>query len=213
MLILFWTSPTHPCDANGDGIVAPMDALNIINHLNAVGSHELVVPPSPTDMPPPFLDVNEDGVVTPLDALVVINYLNGHGSARAAAWSSGLMVKVRAGLWQQSIPATGRYFRGHWGNLYVPQSLVPAAGADANTSIVPAYVADKSVAMCAGLPASHAPRLQLGQSDCGSLYDHLEVVLDDIAGEVATALVARGCGFLNRTSQPSSAESTVNRSV
>ena len=78
-MVVFWTSPTHACDTNGDGIIAPMDALMIINHLNARGAHKLVVPPSADEMPPPFLDVNADGSVSPFDALVTINYLNKHG--------------------------------------------------------------------------------------------------------------------------------------
>jgi hypothetical protein len=57
-----------PEDVNNDGEVNPLDALSIINCINA---HEDV---SPSDQ---FLDVNDDNEISPLDALQVINRLNG----------------------------------------------------------------------------------------------------------------------------------------
>ena len=59
-----------PLDVDGDDVIAPLDALIIINRLNGP-------PPSETDVPSVhFMDVNGDGFVAPLDALLVINYLN-----------------------------------------------------------------------------------------------------------------------------------------
>ena len=64
-----WQNQTNRFDVNNDGAVSPVDALQVINDLNARGSRALTV----TDGTPPFLDVNGDGHVAPIDALQVIN--------------------------------------------------------------------------------------------------------------------------------------------
>ncbi len=62
-------------DTNGDGVVAPLDALQVINDLNSYGSRNVsaAIPSNP-------LDVNGDGVIAPIDVLVIINDLNSNGS-------------------------------------------------------------------------------------------------------------------------------------
>ncbi len=67
-----WQNLRDPLDVNDDKVIAPLDALVIINDLNTNGSRPLGTPPQG----PPYLDVNGDGFVTPLDALLIINYLN-----------------------------------------------------------------------------------------------------------------------------------------
>ena len=76
-----WTNPEDPYDVNGDGQLAPNDAIWIINELNASGSQPL---PNETVLrqishPPdqqPYLDVSGDRHISPLDALMVIQQLN-----------------------------------------------------------------------------------------------------------------------------------------
>jgi hypothetical protein len=81
VMIAFWQNPRHPCDVNGDGQITPLDALILINNINAYGgSRWLPVPPTAAESPPPFLDPSGDGKITPLDVLIVINYINAHGS-------------------------------------------------------------------------------------------------------------------------------------
>jgi hypothetical protein len=60
-------------DVNQDGIVTPLDALIVINHLNTHGS-TLLSEETPTNGP--WYDVSKDGWVSPLDAMITINYLN-----------------------------------------------------------------------------------------------------------------------------------------
>jgi hypothetical protein len=61
-------------DVSNDEVVAPLDALMIINRINAFKSGPL---PTPTDaLPPPFYDVSPDDFLAPSDALAVVNYLN-----------------------------------------------------------------------------------------------------------------------------------------
>ena len=55
-----------PEDVNDDGVVAPIDALMVINSMNRN---------APSDTAG-FIDVNNDGFRSPMDALMVINRLN-----------------------------------------------------------------------------------------------------------------------------------------
>jgi large repetitive protein len=65
-------NPRNPRDVNDDGVVSPIDALLLINYINANGTHTL------TDPLPgiPFPDTNGDGSISPVDPLGVINELN-----------------------------------------------------------------------------------------------------------------------------------------
>jgi hypothetical protein len=81
-----YTNPNNRLDVSGDGFVSPIDALQVINYLNAFGTTILTVPPTMTM--PPYLDVNGDGVISPLDALQVINFLNA-GSGEGEAEGEG----------------------------------------------------------------------------------------------------------------------------
>jgi Bacterial cadherin-like domain/Dockerin type I domain/Bacterial Ig domain/Cadherin-like domain len=76
----YW-NVVKPTDVTNDGHVAPNDALEIINRLNASGSQQL---PQGTGGegetgPRMYVDVNNDGFISPGDALAVINQLNGEG--------------------------------------------------------------------------------------------------------------------------------------
>ena len=75
-----WQNDANPRDTNDDGVVAPLDALLIINYLNRQGAGPLPVPLVPPDVPPPFYDVNGDDLISPFDALLIINFLNSRGS-------------------------------------------------------------------------------------------------------------------------------------
>jgi len=69
-----WQNTVNALDVDSSGDVTPLDALIIINDLNALGPRDL-----PNSLPGSgqfFLDVSGDGVTTPLDALIVINFLN-----------------------------------------------------------------------------------------------------------------------------------------
>jgi len=72
-----FANPVHPQDVSGDGRITALDALLVINELNARGARQLpgdrLAPGAPTTL----VDVNSDGFLTPRDALEVINFLNG----------------------------------------------------------------------------------------------------------------------------------------
>jgi len=77
-----WRNADNPLDVNHNGNVEALDALNIINRLNAQGPHELPVPQAGD--PLRYYDCNGDNHLSPLDALNIINYLNGANGAAAA---------------------------------------------------------------------------------------------------------------------------------
>ncbi len=67
------TAQQRPFDVNGDGLASPIDALIIINSLNAEGPQRLSIWPL---LPELRTDVNFDGFRSPIDVLLVINFLN-----------------------------------------------------------------------------------------------------------------------------------------
>ena len=77
-----WFNGVNPGDINDDGQLVPMDALTVINRLNAGEGGDL---PSDREhgMQAPFWDASRDNQFSPLDALVVINELNKATQAQA----------------------------------------------------------------------------------------------------------------------------------
>jgi hypothetical protein len=73
LLAVDWRNPVDALDVNSDTVIAPVDALIVINDLNFVGGRRLSVS-RPADAS--FLDVSGDQNIAPIDALMVIDYLN-----------------------------------------------------------------------------------------------------------------------------------------
>ena len=71
-----WQNPKHPCDVNDDGIISAADVLYLINEINRTSARRLLMPLSPTNRPPPYLDPTGDNQLTSGDILYVINYIN-----------------------------------------------------------------------------------------------------------------------------------------
>jgi hypothetical protein len=87
-----FTNLRNPLDVSNDGLVSPLDALIVINDMNANGPRSLSQFSFATSglLPPEhFLDVNADSRVSPLDALIVINHLNAMYAATLASGGSG----------------------------------------------------------------------------------------------------------------------------
>lgn len=86
-----WAMGRSPFDSSGDGLVTPLDALNVLVHLARVQRGDAVNDLSAIRR----LDSNGDNDVTPLDALVVLTELSSysrvHGgtlSVPIAAWAN-----------------------------------------------------------------------------------------------------------------------------
>ncbi len=88
MMNVDWRSPVNSLDINADGRVAPLDALLVINELNANGIHAL---PSTKDPDKSYFDVDGNQAVQPLDALLAINALNRRESPPVALQESSLL--------------------------------------------------------------------------------------------------------------------------
>lgn len=105
-----WENPTNPLDVDGDGTVAPIDALILIN---AINSGHLIngmsfpggVLPIPGS-PPPYYDVNGDGLLTPADVNQIITYLNSQNVAQAIAAQASPAVATPASVDVQPAPVT-----------------------------------------------------------------------------------------------------------
>jgi len=71
-----WYNIRRPFDVNDDGIVSPVDALMVINAINARGSKVLPTSLAGANGLFGFVDSSGDNSLAPLDALLVINELN-----------------------------------------------------------------------------------------------------------------------------------------
>ncbi|TWT92561.1 dockerin type I domain-containing protein [Neorhodopirellula pilleata] len=84
-----WQNTLDPADVNGDGLVTALDALIIINRLDAIESaangNSLGVRPHDVEL---FYDVSGDSLITAVDALRVINALNASSTTPASAADS-----------------------------------------------------------------------------------------------------------------------------
>jgi hypothetical protein len=74
-----WQCPIFPLDVNHDGLITPLDALIVINFLNAHGPGTLPVQSAGGMATPPYLDGSGDWEITALDALLVISDLASQG--------------------------------------------------------------------------------------------------------------------------------------
>lgn len=117
-----WHNESQPCDIDGDGIIAPIDGLIVVNELNDKGPKSLRSdrplrsvnvesrPRFAIASPPRYrFDSSGDGLMSPLDALLIINELNGEsegatGEGEAtSATDVGSSISVMA-AWKLSIP-------------------------------------------------------------------------------------------------------------
>jgi len=80
----------RPLDVSGDDAVSPIDAVLVINYLNAFPGREL---PASAVASSDFLDTNRDNAISAIDAVLVINYLNAlRPGATASAETGGTIV-------------------------------------------------------------------------------------------------------------------------
>jgi hypothetical protein len=74
--VVQFTNDSRPNDVDTNQIVAPLDALLVINELNTNGPRQLSMDLPWDVIPQHAVDVNRDGFLSPLDALQIINELN-----------------------------------------------------------------------------------------------------------------------------------------
>jgi len=86
-----WTNSVKPVDVNNDGVITAIDALIIINMLNASGGSlqlPAVASPRGPRSVPDYVDVNGDGTIGAMDALIVINQLRRDNAMSSSGGSS-----------------------------------------------------------------------------------------------------------------------------
>ncbi len=86
LLNVDWRNPVDSVDVDLDGSTSPLDALVVINYINANGAGSLATVRDPSK---PYFDVDGDQSVSPLDVLSVINHLNTNGGSRNLTESAG----------------------------------------------------------------------------------------------------------------------------
>ncbi len=87
-----WFNGASPGDVNDDGQLVPMDALSVINRLNA-GEGGALPLQRENGMQAPFWDASRDNMFSSIDALVVINELNassGEAEAEGEYWADAV---------------------------------------------------------------------------------------------------------------------------
>lgn len=78
-------NPVRPADVNGDGAISPVDALLVINAINARGPGALPSSAGGVSDLFGFVDTNGNGTLEAFDVLLVVNQLNsGSGEGEAA---------------------------------------------------------------------------------------------------------------------------------
>lgn len=98
-------------DTNGDGIVSPIDALIIINRLNAAG------PGIITDTTH-NLDTNGDRNISPIDVLRVINYLNNRAAAAPEGETPVSVIKAEGEAGHVTIHYQSGFYEEFSGGTY-----------------------------------------------------------------------------------------------
>lgn len=93
-----WQNQPVPEDVNDDGDCTALDALLIINEINAPmitqGQGSEFPMPNPNGPPPPFFDVNGDGILDPGDVLAVVNKLNNETQPASLRGEGELLFEV-----------------------------------------------------------------------------------------------------------------------
>ncbi len=132
-----------PEDVNNDGFVSPLDALLLINQINALGPRSIGTFPSGTDSIPAFLDPSGSNSLEAQDVLIVINYLNRTSNAEGEADAQRLP--------SASIP--GGSVAGH-GFSEVPSTPKRSTNA---APIASTKVVQRPIAVGTHIPRSDAP--------------------------------------------------------
>jgi ELWxxDGT repeat protein len=108
-----WQNPSNPRDVDGNSILTPLDALQVINELTNRSSSDHVTGELAKDrLPTKFYDVNRDGLASSIDALLIINRL---GSSAAG----GTTVETTASEMDGELEAADQ----HVAVLPIPESF------------------------------------------------------------------------------------------
>ena len=177
-------------DVNGDGYVSPIDALLIINDLNANGAHPVPSGVGATGEPPSeMLDVNGDGLITPMDVLLIINQLNSRSMARTNLDKTSNSNPV-AELSSDASSGASQLAPG-----VVPSSIVSPVVDNANATTSDKQESRKMIAapsdfddtVARGSPTVYDLSEERRQRENASIDAELEALLDQLSREQASS--------------------------
>ncbi len=176
-----WQNQTNRFDVNNDGSVSPLDALLIINDLNAKGARSLIA----ADTTPPFLDVNGDGFVAPIDVLQVINAIE---AALPEGESNEFSQPAPAIAAAAPLAAEGEFVPPFAPNDELPRpqrTSRPSASkpVEFDRTPLPFYVAHSGPEQA--IPSRDSRAVELAVIDDLLEAPALEAVIDGLAGDVA----------------------------
>ena len=125
-----WSNYMLSGDVNNDGVIAPIDALIVLNELNANGARSLTTPSQsasgpvaegeleqPEEPVGTYYDVNRDSYVTPADALFIINQLNAEGAPSSVIFNPDALGSI-----------SGFFYNDVTGDGITPGTDVPVNG-------------------------------------------------------------------------------------
>ena len=90
-----WRNPVDSVDVDNDGSVSPLDALVVINYINAGEPGSL---PNVRNPNKPYYDADGDQKVSPLDVLVVVNHLNREGAGQRSLFEQAGQISNETSL-------------------------------------------------------------------------------------------------------------------
>ncbi len=144
-----YQNPVDKYDVSADGFVTAVDALRVLNLINARGNDQTAFSVSElTTSPPDYYDVNGDGFINSVDVLQVINELNArdangnNGSSEPIAASSTTVASNASASIESSLASTQAFASVSTANLGTANTVLrsddeDSAGAatDASTSL------------------------------------------------------------------------------
>lgn len=196
-----------PFDVNDDGMVSPLDAMYVINEINAGGARELGAAKATSALafapqsvaPAGYVDINGDNLLSPLDAYLILNELGrlagSEAIERVAATTQFKPHKSSALLAQPAAKLSAAELRpAHW----LPDGLAAAETDDTEPEARAAFtagftqVAPSPVAGAADHAADTASTRKAGRDIAtpaagDDINPGLEPVLADIAEDIAVA--------------------------
>jgi len=89
-------NPVLAADVDGDSLVTALDALRLVNYLNANPAGGAL--PASSSASGSYLDVNGDGEVNSVDVLLVANYINGPSQPAAESEASSPPMVKRSSI-------------------------------------------------------------------------------------------------------------------
>jgi hypothetical protein len=188
-----WHNYANPRDVNADGVVTPLDALILVNAINA--HQDIPTLPVTAHSRPLYYDVTDgpegdgDGHITVLDVLIVVNFLNRHstGSAEGEAAIPPAVVVPLPGA--PALPTGVLPF-----SAAAEQSLTPTATPTSASSLAgtadlqaadPAQVPAAISASAADSALAEGPFHPASESDLSAIDARL-APLDDILSSLAS---------------------------